>query len=146
MPQLVAVDLGLRVGVAAFEQPGELLWAMTQHLSKRKQMERLAWAVFRRCGAVRHVVVEGDPRLGVIWERLAQREGASYLCVSAELWRPAMLLERERRSGSQAKRVAERMANALSRGPDKLSHDAAEAVLLGLWACAQVQWMGDGTT
>ena len=71
--------------------------------------------------------------------RSLERLGVLFEQVSAETWREAMLLRRERRSGEQAKQHAARLAAPLLAGtghprPEAIGDDEAEAILCGLWA------------
>jgi len=66
--------------------------------------------------------------------------------VSAEEWRSLFLLPREQRSGEQAKRVADTIARRVvewsdAPRPTSLRHDAAEAILIGLWGVMRVGWL-----
>ena len=66
--------------------------------------------------------------------------------VSAEEWRSLFLLPRDQRSGDQAKRVADGIARRVvewsdAPRPTSLRHDAAEAILIGLWGVIDVGWL-----
>ena len=68
--------------------------------------------------------------------------------VSAEQWRELLFYPREHRSGEIAKRRADDMARRViewsgARRPTSLRHDAAEAILVGLWGVLQVGWLRD---
>lgn len=92
---------------------------------------------------MRWLVVEGDAALAQIWDRAGQRRGAVCLRVPAERWRALLLHPSEQRNGAQAKRHAGRLArlvidHAGITRPTNLRHDAAEAILAGLWGCLEV--------
>jgi hypothetical protein len=67
--------------------------------------------------------------------------------VGAEAWRHTLLLDREQRSGKAAKAHADTKAHqiiewsgaAKPRGP--LRHDAAEAIVFGLWGVLTLGWL-----
>jgi hypothetical protein len=66
--------------------------------------------------------------------------------VSAEEWRALFLLARDQRSGEQAKRIADGIARRVvewssAPRPTSLRHDAAEAILIGLWGVIDVGWL-----
>jgi hypothetical protein len=66
--------------------------------------------------------------------------------VSAEEWRSTFLLSRDQRSGEQAKRMADGIARRVvdwseAPRPTSLRHDAAEAILIGLWGVIDVGWL-----
>jgi hypothetical protein len=66
--------------------------------------------------------------------------------VSAEEWRSVFLLSRDQRSGDQAKRMADGIARRVvewsnAPRPTSLRHDAAEAILIGLWGVIDAGWL-----
>ena len=142
-PALLAVDLGLRTGLATFGGDGRLQTYASRNFGSRERLRRGAESTLHATGQVRWLVVEGDTALGAIWERAAARRGATAIRVPAERWRAALLHPSEQRSGAEAKRHADRLArlviswSQLSR-PTALRHDAAEAILAGLWGCLEV--------
>ena len=102
-----------------------------------KPLDELAW-----------VVVEGDRRMAEIWEAAAGHRGARFDWVSPERWRQSLLLPRKQRSGAKAKAEADVLARKVIRwselkGPTSLRHDAAEAILIGLWAVLSLGWLKD---
>jgi len=94
------------------------------------------------------VVMEGDKDLGAIWSRAAQRMGVEVISVAPRTWREVILLPRERRSGQDAKAAADGAARAIiewsgAPKPTSLRHDAAEAILIGLWGVYEVGWIDE---
>jgi hypothetical protein len=144
--RLVAVDLGLRTGIAVYDGHGRLLRYGSRNYGNRTRLRAGADAVLREAGGVDVLVVEGDRALGDLWAARARRRGARAFEVSPERWRAALLHERERRSGRVAKAAADDLARRTiellgDRRPTSLRHDAAEAVLIGLWGCLEVGWL-----
>lgn len=144
-PRLIAVDLGLRTGVACFGADGTLRYARARRFANRTRLRAAIPSLLTGEGPLAWVVVEGDPALARLWTRAAERLGAQTLRVAPHVWRDALLLPRERRSGQDAKSAALRDAQRLladaGRSPVvPLKHDAAEAALIGLWALSQVTW------
>jgi len=97
------------------------------------------------------VVIEGGGGLAGIWEREARHRGIGVIRVSAEQWRAEFLSQRQRSSGRLAKKSAGVLALRVIQEqgavrPTALRHDAAEAVLVGLWGLRQVGWLPPGTT
>ncbi len=142
---LLAVDLGLRTGFALYGDPGCLLRFGSSHFPTRSALRSAAHALISQAGDLRWLVAEGPQDLARSWMREAHRRGARTLLVSAEDWRPALLLPRERRSGREAKARAESLARDLIRAsnlpcPTPPDHDAAEAILLGAWAIRHLGW------
>ena len=92
------------------------------------------------------MVVEGDRMLGEIWQKEALRRHMGFRVVRPEQWRQALLLPRKQRTGALAKDEAGHLArqiiewSGLSK-PKSLKHDAAEAILIGLWAVIELGWL-----
>lgn len=140
---LLAVDLGLRTGIAVYGPDGRLRTYRSQHLGSRDALRRAVPRILGDLGPLAHVVVEGDTALARIWERAAGRADATVLAVSAERWRTALLHPSQRRDAATAKREAERLARDTiawsgAPPPTSLRHDAAEAICIGLWGALRV--------
>jgi hypothetical protein len=100
-----------------------------------KELPGLAW-----------LIVEGSGPLAEIWTREAERRQVAVRQVRPEEWREALLWPREQRSGPEAKQNADQLARQViewsgARRPTSLRHDAAEAILIGLWGVLQVGWL-----
>ena len=139
---VLAVDLGLRGGLAAFDDDGGLLWYRSTNFGSRGRLRRAVTGVLDKLPDLQLVALEGDRTLGEVWERAAVKRGAEVVWVNAETWRETLLTPSQRRSGSDAKRAADTVARQIIRkssapNPTSLRHDAAEAVLIGVWACRQ---------
>jgi hypothetical protein len=144
---LLAVDVGLRGGLAVFGADGRLRSYRSCHVPTRAALRKASWTVLGETEGVKHVVLEGGGPLADIWERNAERRGAAVLRVAAHEWRRELMLTRSRRSGRQAKDVACRAARQIiewsgAPRPTSLRHDAAEAILVGLWGVLTVGWLG----
>ena len=136
---LLAVDVGMRAGLAWFGTDGRLLHSRSARFASRAVLRRAVPAILAERPPVRLVVLEGMGPVADIWMRSLERLGVPFEQVSAETWREAMLLRRERRSGEQAKQHAARLAAPLLAGtghprPEAIGDDEAEAILCGLWA------------
>lgn len=141
---LLAVDLGLRTGLACFTTGGALLWFRAQNLGTVTRLKRAIPRVLDEAPELSLLVVEGDRHLGDLWARAAIKRGARVRRTNAEEWREATLLPRERRSGADAKAAAIRVAGELIEGfvaqgllkrpRTALLDDVAEAICIGAWA------------
>jgi len=103
-------------------------------------------AVPRLLEDVTELVIEGGGALASIWADEASLRGIHVQWVTAEDWRQAFLYPREQRNGELAKRVADDLARRVigwsgARRPTSLRHDAAEAILIGLWGVLQSGWL-----
>jgi hypothetical protein len=141
--RLVAVDLGLRTGYAVYGLDGRLLRHGSRHFANRSRLRAGAPALLREVGRLSVLVVEGDRTLATAWERHADRRGARTLSVAPEVWRARLLHPRERRDTRTAKRAADALARLVieelgDTAPTSLRHDAAEAVLVGLWGLLEI--------
>jgi hypothetical protein len=143
MPALLAVDVGLRFGLAWFDPAGRLCRYRSQHAPNRTVLRRAARAVLAE-EEVGVLVLEGGGPIADIWRSLAEGRGIEVLQISAEDWRAELLLKREQRTGREAKHTADGLARQIieesgAKRPTSLRHDAAEAILIGAWA---VQHLG----
>ena len=92
------------------------------------------------------LVIEGGGNLAVVWEKEAGQRGILVRRIGSEVWREMFLFPRERRTGPEAKKHAGEMARRIidwsgAARPPSLRHDAAEAILIGLWGVLQFGWL-----
>lgn len=148
MPTLLAVDLGLRTGLALYGPDGRLLWYRSQNFGTAERLRRAVHGLLGQLPDPAWIVIEGGGGLAEIWEKEARRRGVATLRIPAEAWRARLLLPREQRTGAQAKHTADEAARRVidwsgAPRPTALRHDAAEAVLIGLWGVLEVGWLAD---
>ncbi|MDT0632098.1 hypothetical protein [Rubrivirga litoralis] len=144
---LLAVDLGLRTGLALYGRDGRLVSYRSQNLGTRARLRRAAGSVLNNHAGVERLVLEGGGDIAEIWKRAGERAGLRVRVVDAETWRRPLLLPRERRSGADAKAAADGLARAViewsgaprPKGP--LRHDVAEAIAVGLWGVVRAGWL-----
>lgn len=140
---LLAVDLGLKSGIAQYGADGRLLKYRSTNFGSLSRLRKAVPGILKSLGPVSHVVVEGDRALGEIWQKSA---GNRFQWVSPEQWRGRLLLSRKQRSGKAAKDEADVLARKIIvwsglKRPTSLRHDAAEAILIGLWAVLEFGWL-----
>ena len=138
VPKLLAVDCGLRTGLALYELSGRLIWYRSHNFGSRARLKKAVWQILKGIDVLTHLVVEGGGPFTEIWIKEAKKRGLTVTQVQAQQWRELMLLPRQQRSGKQAKQVADALAREIIErtGADKqtsLRHDAAEAILVGWW-------------
>jgi hypothetical protein len=144
---LLAVDLGLRTGLALYGRDGRLVSYRSQNLGARSRLRRAAPSVLAAHGGLERLVLEGGGDLADLWARAGERAGLAVRVIGAERWRRALLLPRERRTGADAKAAADGLARAViewsgaKRPTGALRHDAAEAVAVGLWGVLDAGWL-----
>jgi hypothetical protein len=143
---LLAVDVGLRTGLAFYGRDGRLQRYRSQNFGSTLRLRRGVRRLLVETPGLLRLVLEGGGPLGEIWAREALRRGLPVRRVSAEEWREGLLLPRERRSGARAKDSAGDLARAViawsgAARPTSLRHDAAEAILIGLWGVLDAGWL-----
>ncbi len=143
---LLAVDLGLRTGLALYRRSGRLAWYRSKHFGSRDGLRRGVSGILAGIPDLEWLVLEGDRALAEIWEREAKRRNVASCRVGAEAWRSRLLTRREQSSGPRAKRSAGRVARKIiewsgAPRPTSLRHDAAEAIVIGLWGVLELGWL-----
>lgn len=144
--KLLAIDLGVRSGLALFGRDGRLIWYRSTNFGSRGRLKRAAYGVLRKINSLSLVVAEGDATLGDIWQKNAEKLGARFQRIHAETWRDELLFKRHRRNARDAKHQADVLAREVIAwsnlpGPTSLRHDAAEAILVGVWAAKNAGWV-----
>ena len=143
---LLAVDLGVRTGLALFDGGGKLLWYRSTNFGSAARLKAGIPGLLRSISGLSVVVLEGGGDLGRIWTRETGKLGIRTFTINAEEWRREMLYERHRRTGADAKARALRVSRNVIRWsgaprPTSLRHDAAEAILIGFWGVVKLGWV-----
>lgn len=146
MESLLAVDLGLKTGLVLYGRDGRLRWYRSRNFGSADRLRRAVHGLLAELPELSWLVLEGGGPLADIWEREALRREISVMRISAEDWRRVLLYPRQQRNGPQAKRYAGRLARRViewsaAPRPTSLRHDAAEAILIGLWGVLAVGWL-----
>ena len=145
-PTLLAVDLGLRAGLALYGNDGRLRWYRSHNFGNMTRLKRGVYTILNELPTLHWLVLEGGGPLALIWRKDAERRGIGVIGVSAEQWRAVLLSARQQRSGVAAKQSADTLARTVidwsgADRPTALRHDAAEAILIGLWGVSKVAWL-----
>ncbi len=143
---LLAVDVGLRTGFALYGSDGRLRWYRSHNLGTAARLRRAASRVLVEAGPVSHLVLEGGGPLAMIWMKEAESRGIQVLLTSAEMWRSCLLYSREQKDRLTAKQAAGALARRVIHwsslpGAVRLRHDAAEAILAGLWGVRELGFL-----
>ncbi|MBA3469780.1 MAG: hypothetical protein H0T53_09060 [Herpetosiphonaceae bacterium] len=146
MQTLLAVDLGLRTGFALYGDDGRLISYRSQNYGSVPRLRRGAAGVLGDLPELTALVLEGGGVVAEVWESEARRRGLPVFVISAEVWRQRLLYAREQRSGAKAKETADELARRIiswsnAPRPTSLRHDAAEAILVGLWGVLELGWL-----
>lgn len=136
--ELLAVDLGLRTGLALYGGDGRLRWYRSQNFGSPARLRRGVHGLLHELRDLEWLVLEGGGPLADIWEKEAERRGLRTRRIGADVWRKELFYVREQRTGAQAKTNADPFARRViewsgAARPTSLRHDAAEAILIGLW-------------
>ena len=135
---LLAVDMGLRTGLALFGPTGRLERYRSKHFASLPELRRGIGSIVREMPPLGWIWLEGGGDVADAWRKLAERKKIEYHQVQAEDWRPTLMLPRQQRSGELAKREADAIARKIiewsgaPRPKGELRHDTAEAILLGV--------------
>ncbi len=143
---LLAVDLGLRTGFALYGRNGRLQWYRSQNFVTTSRLKRGVHGLLNEIEDLSCIIVEGGGKLARVWEREGGKRGVPVIFISAETWRKELLYPREQRKGVAAKANADDIARRViewsgAPRPTSLRHDAAEAVLAGLWGVVHMGWL-----
>lgn len=145
MSALLAVDAGVRTGLALLDRDGRLLWCRSHNLGTTTRLKKAAARVLFELPHLQFLVVEGGGPTAGIWEHAAAKRNLPCRIIQAQDWREHFLLPRQRVSGQKAKTAACALVSTILRregwsSPTVPGHDAAEAALIGLWAAVQLGW------
>ena len=147
MASLLAVDLGLRTGLALYGPDGRLRWYRSQHYGSRAALRRGVHGLLDAEPDVAHLVLEGGGPIADIWVREGERRRIRVRQIAAEDWRARLFNPKEWRGRDRSKLSADALARRISAwsgapGPTSLRHDAAEAILIGLWGVLEAGGLG----
>ncbi len=146
MSSLLAVDLGVRTGLALYGGDGRLVWYRSRNFGSAARLRRGVPSILAEIPDIEWLVLEGGGALADIWQREAVRRGTRVMQFGAEQWRATLLYPRQQRTGKTAKQNADELARRVitwsgAPQPTSLRHDAAEAILIGLWGAKQIGWL-----
>lgn len=146
MDLLLAVDLGLRTGLALYGQDGRLRWYRSHNFGNTARLRRAVRGLLDSLPELRWLILEGGGPLAEIWKREAARRRIAVRQISAEAWRQRFLHPRQQRTGAHAKANAVDMARRVviwseASRPTAMRDDTAEAILIGLWGALDVGWL-----
>jgi len=147
MELLLAIDLGVKTGLAMYSSDGRLLWYRSHNYGNKARLKKAIPNILSE-DDMRYLVIEGGGPLLKMWIQEAERKNIEVISTMAEDWRKEILLNREQRSGKDAKHNALHYAhqvidNLASNRATSLTDDAAEAILIGLWGMNKVRWIQD---
>ena len=131
---LLAVDMGLRTGIAVYGPDGRLKSYRSKHFGSLAELRKGVPTILREAPPLGWIWLEGGGDIAEVWEKQAAHRGIDFRQVHAAAWRESLMLPRQQRSGAIAKKEADGLARrviAWSGAPKpkgELRHDAAEAI------------------
>ena len=145
MCALLAVDAGVRAGLALLDRDGRLVWCRSHNLGTTARLKKAAARILFELPNLTYLIVEGGGQTAGIWQHAAAKRDLPCRTIQADVWREDFLLPRQRVSGHKAKAAACALVATILRregwtSPTTPGHDAAEAALIGLWAAVQLGW------
>ena len=145
-PHLLAVDVGLRAGFAVYNHLGHLVSYHSHNFGAASRLRRAAPSMLHNVSELAVLVLEGGGNLADPWARTAANMQLTVYEIGAERWREQLLYPREQRDGALAKEAADSFARRIitwsgAPQPTSLRHDAAEAIMIGLWGVLEVGWL-----
>lgn len=146
MSFILAVDLGLKTGLALYGEDGKLRWYRSKNFGNTTRLKRAVYGIVKEIPDLVMLVIEGGGNIAEIWENEAQKRGIAVRRITAEDWRKPLLFSREQRTGAMAKERATGLADTVIawsglKRPTVPRHDAAEAILIGLWGVLALGWL-----
>lgn len=143
---LLAVDAGVKTGLALFDSSGKLHWYRSHNMGSVPSLKKAAFHMVNAIPDLNYIVVEGGGQIALVWKRVAERFGIKFMMTDALQWRRDLLYSREQRSGEAAKQTAIDMAIRFLKKngtppPQTPIHDSAEAILTGIWCSYKLGWL-----
>ena len=148
MSSLLAVDLGLKTGLALYGDSGKLLWYRSHNFGTTERLRRGVPGILDSTPNLTALVIEGGGNLATVWEKEAERREITVYRIDAGKWRHLFLFPREQRTGVDSKKHAGEIARRViewsgTARPTSLRHDAAEAIMSGLWGVLYLGWLNE---
>ena len=148
MEFLLSIDLGVKTGFAMFNSQSELLWFRSHNFGNKARLKKAIPWVLNLEDEMDYIVIEGGGPLRKLWDAQLEKRNISVMHIMAEDWRSELLFDREQRKGKKAKEFAVRYAeNFLTKTSAKktneLNVNAAEAILIGIWAMKKLGWLNN---
>lgn len=145
MEHLLAVDLGVKTGLALFNSEEKILWYRSRNYGNKQRLRTDIQNVLNDISSLRFVFLEGGGDIARLWLKECRKRKIHFRQIYAEDWRKDLFNPKDMRTGEQAKKHAVWLAGKVveqCQGPRPTSmlDDAAEAVLVGYWGLIQVGW------
>ncbi len=147
MNTLLAVDLGVKTGYALYSNQGEFIRYHSQNFGNAQRLKKGVYGILKSCENLQYLYLEGGGKLEKFWIKEAKKLGVKVIQLHAHDWRNEIYPAAKHQDKSkQTKIFAEKKAlEILSKQdaptPSSLTHDVAEAILIGYFGCLQLGWI-----
>lgn len=146
MKSLLAIDLGVKTGLALFNDQGKLVWYRSHNYGNKRRLKNNISEIFHSLPGLSNLVIEGGGPIAELWKSKAVRYNLPTIQVFAEEWRKELFFDRQIRNGPMAKQNAIVMARKVVtwsgiKKATAMRHDTAEAILVGLWGVMKTGWL-----
>lgn len=146
MEFLLAVDLGIRTGLAMYGSDGKLYWFRSQNFGSASRLRKAIPWLLNQEEDLTAVIIEGGGPLLKIWDAELNKRNLDVIRIMADHWRHEILYQREQRNKSDAKAnaifYASKVIDKLAvHGATSLDDNAAEAILIGLYGMQKLNWI-----
>lgn len=147
MNTLLAVDLGVKTGYALYSDEGKILRYHSHNFGNAQRLKRGVYGILKSFENLQYLYLEGGGKLEKYWIKEAVKLDVKVIQLHAHDWRneiyPAM---KQQDKTKQTKIFAEKKAyEILSKQnaptPSSLTHDVAEAIIIGYYGCLQQGWI-----
>ena len=143
---LLSADLGVKTGMALFSSEPRLIWYRSQNYGNKNRLKTDVHNILKDFSPSDIILVEGGGELLKIWKNEAVKKRMEFIQVYAEDWREDLLFKRQFKDGLSAKKHATNLAMKVvnlysQKKPLPMIHDAAEAILAGLWGIHTKGWI-----
>lgn len=150
MKTLLAIDLGVKTGWASYSLTGNLLDYGSHNYGNASRLKKAVYPMLTNFGGLRYLVIEGGGKLTKYWVNVARQLDIEVIQTHAHNWRKDLFKKKDITNTKHMKQHAEEKAREIIERaelsqPKSMMHDAAEAIMIGYWACLQAGWINDRT-
>lgn len=148
METLLAIDLGVKTGWASYSQSGKLLDYGSHNYGNASRLKKAVYPLLTNFDGLHYLVIEGGGKLTKYWVKVARQLDIEVTQTHAHAWRKDLFRQKNMTNTKHMKQHAEEKAREIIEDaglsqPKRLKHDAAEAIMIGYWACLQAGWIKD---
>ncbi len=131
-----------------FNSNADLLWYKSQNFGNKARLRKAIPWILKQEDEIDYIVIEGGGPLRKLWDTQLEKRNINIMHIMAEDWRRELLFNREQRKGKKAKKFAIQFAENFlmkigSKKTSELNVNAAEAILIGIWAMKKLGWINN---